>query len=182
MLRSQPELQICRAAVPWNPSSGWPVHLLSFWYWTRGGAVKKSPWMKRWQVPSCLCLSFLPFTLGHDQKNNEERKSCLKKLFVRERSGYQIGWIFGKVPKIYIANFRRICFFDNCIVLQLYYTFIWKSCACISYYPLSYLLSNIRLEFFQKIIRFGSRTLPYVPSDLSNTFSPWCVCLCNCIQ
>ena len=73
-------------------------------------------------------------------------------------------------------------FFNNFILVQLYYTYIWKSYAYISYHPaiisprifsnisvmkkLHYNFANMgggvegRLEFFQKIIRFGSATLP----------------------
>ena len=32
-----------------------------------------------------------------------------------------------------ISGFR-VCYFNNCILLQLHYTYLWKSCACISYY------------------------------------------------
>ena len=74
--------------------------------------------------------------------------------------------------------------FNNCFVLQLYYIYIWKSCACISYHravisPRKYAAISVikklqynfpkmkggggvkgRLDFFQKIIWSGSRTLP----------------------
>ena len=63
VLKSENAKEPTRPAVPWNPSPGWPVGLLSSWYWI----FKKSLQMKRLQVPSCLCLSFLSFTLGHGQ-------------------------------------------------------------------------------------------------------------------
>ena len=120
-------------------------------------------------------------------------------IALREEWRYQIGWIFRKVPgegvifnpKIFgnfsqgfliteliqKSNFRAqgMSFFNNCIVLQLYYAYIWKSCACISYYPaiIYPVIKNCNilfqkweggvegcLDFFQKFIRFGIFTLP----------------------
>ena len=80
---------------------------------------------------------------------------CNMKLIQRVISGFRVG------------------FFNNCIVLHLYYTYLWKSCACISYYlalipPCIYAIwfseneGGVKghFELFRKFVRFGTLTRP----------------------
>ena len=89
---------------------------------------------------------------------------------LRDGSGYQSGWTFGKVPN---SRWPAPSAPQN-------RPYLWKWCACISYYlalipPCIYATISIikksqynfprgqvegHLEFFRKFIRFGSATLP----------------------
>ena len=65
----------------------------------------------------------------------------------------------------------RVCFLSNCIVLQSYYTYLWKSCAyishylalkppCIIIYATISIIKKLQYNFSKKFIQFGSGILP----------------------
>ena len=54
------------------------------------------------------------------------------KIQIADFANFKQGFLIMKLTQN--SSFRVYVIFNNCIALKLYYTFIWKSCACISYY------------------------------------------------
>ena len=133
----------CLASNSDNSTWEWEECLdILFWVYNR-----KNIFFPQGILHFCSML-FLPVWVRSCHKSH--RLLFFSYSHLRERSSYQIGWIFGKVPKgggrisnpkIYIADFGnfkqgllgmelikrrvtsgfRVCFFNNCIDINWYY-------------------------------------------------------------